>query len=77
LHLASCNYINSAANSALKKHKINTAKKLAKKKAEITTRKELASQATQALSSEVLPDDQDGDVNMDEVSLQIMSKVLI
>lgn len=76
MHIASCKDINSAADTALKKHKIIAAKKLEKKKAEIAARKELAAQAAQASSSQMLPDSQDVDVDM-EVSCERITKFKI
>ena len=57
MHIKSCKEIVSAVDTALKKHKIVTAKKAEEKKAAIAAQRELASQASQ-----ILPDDQDMDL---------------
>ena len=49
MHIKSCKEIDSAVDTALKKHKILTAKKVEDKKAAIAAHRELVAQASQVL----------------------------
>jgi len=65
VHLVLCKSLGSAADMALKKHKINSAKKSESKRKDIATRRELAAGGNQNLETpvEALPDAQDMDVD--------------
>jgi hypothetical protein len=79
VHIGLCKNIDSAANTALKKHKIVTAKRFDEKKAQIAARRELASQAAQNVGAS---SSQDGreiglDVDMQEArSAFLISSIL-
>jgi hypothetical protein len=60
VHIRLCKNIDSAANNALKKHKIITAKKYEEKKAAVAARRESAAHAAQALQ-----DGQEMDLEVD------------
>lgn len=61
-HLAICKSLRSAADTALKKHKINSAKKSELKRRDVATRRELAAEGRET-PVEALPDAQDMDVD--------------
>lgn len=63
MHIKSCKEIDSAVDTALKKHKIFTAKRTEERKAAFAAHRELLAKAPQ-----VLPNDQDMDVDSDQVN---------
>ena len=63
VHISLCKNIDSAVNTALKKHKIIMAKRINEKKAQIAARRESAAQA--ASSSQPLLDGQNMELDVD------------
>jgi len=65
VHLVLCKSLGSAADMALKKHKINSAKKLESKRKDVAMRRELAAEGKKSRETpvEALPDAQDMDVD--------------
>jgi hypothetical protein len=66
VHIRCCKTIDSAANIALKKHKIITAKKIEAKKARIAAAKNVAASSSQRIQ-DAQEMDLDNDVDMQEV----------